>query len=90
MDIQFDPAKSEKNEAERGLPFGLVAGFDWDSALVAQDVRRTYPEARFFALGYIGARLHVVVFTPTATGVRVISFRKANAREVKRYEKAQP
>ena len=33
----------------------------------------------------IGDRLHVVVFTPVNGGVRVISFRKANKREVKAY-----
>ncbi|MCW9733807.1 hypothetical protein L5B97_10105 [Avibacterium sp. 20-15] len=32
------------------------------------------------------ARLHILVFTPIKTGIRVISFRKANAREVKKYE----
>ena len=35
--------------------------------------------------GLIGDRLHVVVFTPVNGGVRVISFRKANKREVKAY-----
>jgi uncharacterized DUF497 family protein len=30
-------------------------------------------------------RLHVLVFTETARGIRVISLRRANKREVKRY-----
>jgi uncharacterized DUF497 family protein len=34
----------------------------------------------------IEGRLHALVFTETVDGVRVISLRKANAREVKRYE----
>lgn len=85
MDIDFDPNKSAANEASRGLPFSMVADFDFSTALVALDVRRDYGEARYVALGYIGARLFVVVFTETATGVRVISFRKANDREAKRY-----
>jgi uncharacterized DUF497 family protein len=42
-------------------------------------------EARFFALGYIGNRLHALVFTSGAT-VRVISLRRAHKTEVKRYE----
>jgi uncharacterized protein len=33
--------------------------------------------------------MHVVCFAETADGIRAISFRKANAREVKRYAKAQ-
>ncbi|MBS0349815.1 MAG: BrnT family toxin [Proteobacteria bacterium] len=39
------------------------------------------------AVGFLGNRLHVLCFTPRKNGVRIISFRKANAREVKRYEK---
>ncbi|WP_413469058.1 BrnT family toxin [Pseudomonas lactis] len=38
------------------------------------------------AMGYIGDRLHVVVFTPRGDAVHVISFRKANKREVKNYD----
>ena len=36
----------------------------------------------------IGQRAHVVCFTPIEGGIRVISLRKANAREVRRYDKA--
>jgi len=34
----------------------------------------------------LGKRLHIVCFTETKDGIRIISFRKANNREVKRYE----
>jgi uncharacterized protein len=90
VEIEFDPSKSEANAASRGLPFSLVAGFDWTTALMIADTRHAYPEPRFLAHGRIGDRLHAVVFTPTAKGVRVISFRKANAREIKRYAQARP
>ena len=89
MEIEFDPAKSNGNVARRGLPFSLVAGFEWPTAVVLPDTRKAYPEPRFLALGMIGARLHVVVFTPTAEGVRVISFRKANSREGRKYDQAK-
>lgn len=48
----------------------------------------TAPERRFVALGLVGQRIHVVCFTPIDGGIRVISFRKANAREVRRHEQA--
>lgn len=83
--IDFDPAKSERNAKERGLPFTLVSEFDWETATYAEDARFPYPERRFYAIGYIGVRLHFLCFTPTEGGVRVISFRKANRREVTRY-----
>lgn len=88
MDISFDPEKSARNEAERGLPFSMVEDFIWDTALVATDERFDYGEDRWIALGYIGARLFVLVFTEIKDGIRVISFRKANAREAKRYAQA--
>lgn len=85
MLVTFDPAKSERNEAERGIPFSAAAEFDWSGALVAEDTRRDYGERRYQAVGFIGERLHVLVFTPRDQGVHVISLRRANGRERKRY-----
>jgi uncharacterized protein len=50
------------------------------------DTRPDYGEPRFIALGLIGNRPHVMVFTPRGDMVRIISLRKANAREITRYE----
>jgi uncharacterized protein len=86
VSISFDPLKNERNIAERGLSFELVAEFEWDSALVVEDVRRDYGERRFQALGIIMERLHAMVFTPRAGRVHVISLRKANRREIRLYE----
>lgn len=86
MRIDFDPEKSIKNERERNLPFDQAINFDWETAISYEDVRKQYPERRFVAMGYLGTRLHIICFTPIEDGVRVISFRKANSREVNRYE----
>ena len=85
MEITYDPAKNAFNIEWRGLPFDRVAELDWSSAVIVEDTRRAYGEPRYRAFGYIGERLHVVVFTPRGTAVHVISFRKANSREVKRH-----
>jgi uncharacterized protein len=85
MTVTFDPAKSERNVVERGVPFSLVIDFDWSAALVAEDARRDYGERRFQAVGFIGERLHVLVFTTRDQGVHVISLRRANERERSRY-----
>lgn len=91
MDISFDPAKSERNERERGLPFSLVEQQDWSDAMIEEDDRMDYGERRYRVLGYIGNRLYAAVFTPRAGKLHVISLRKANKREVKQYEQqAQP
>lgn len=88
MKIEFDQVKSEKNRQERNLPFEQAAEFDWAGASYAEDVRNPYPERRFVAVGYLGDRVHVLCFTSVPGGVRIISFRKANDREEKRYGKA--
>jgi uncharacterized DUF497 family protein len=85
--IGFDPAKNAANMASRGLPFELVEQLDWAHALMDEDTRKAYGERRFQVLGFIGERLHAVVFTPREGKVHVISLRKANSREVKRYAK---
>ena len=89
MRISYDPAKNEQNIRSRGLSFDSAADFDFEGALYAVDERREYGETRYIAIGMLGVRLHVLCFAETADGIRVISFRKANAREVKRYAKAQ-
>ena len=86
MHIEFDPAKNEANIRNRGLSFEMVNDFDFETALIWRDCRKTYPEVRFSALGLLDGRLHSVVFAEVTKGIRVISFRKANQREVTRYE----
>ena len=85
-DISFDPAKNERNIASRGISFEVAEQFEWDTAMIAQDLRKEYGERRFQAIGFIAGRLHAMVFTPRAGKVHVISLRKANRREMRRYE----
>ena len=88
MKIEFDSAKNDKNIADRKLPFEQAANFDFNTAVVRQDLRTAYPEVRLVAFGFLDARLHVLCFTPIDGGLRVISFRKANPREIRDYEQA--
>lgn len=85
MEITYDPAKNAVNIERRGLPFDLVADLDWSSAVMIEDTRKAYGERRFRVFGYIEERLYAVVFTPRGTAVHVISFRKANSREIKHH-----
>jgi uncharacterized DUF497 family protein len=89
MNIDFDPIKNERNIKERQLSFERVAEVDFNTALVFPDARKEYGETRFIALCYLDKRLHVLCFTETETGIRVISFRKANVREANRHGKPQ-
>jgi len=69
MGIEFDLAKNAKNIRERGLPFTLADEFDWTTAMIAPSSR--HGETRFFAIGYIGSRLHALVFSKSGATVRL-------------------
>ena len=86
MEIEFDPEKNARNIELRGIPFEEAVRFEWDSAVIIPDMRLDYGEPRFRAFGLIDDRLHALVFTPRQGAIRVISLRKANRREVLRYE----
>ena len=86
MRIRYDSRKNARNIAERGLSFERTADFAWETASIAEDDRKDYSERRFVAVGTLDGRLHVLCSTPSDDGIRVISFRKANERERKRYE----
>jgi uncharacterized protein len=86
VEIHFDPIKNAKNICERGLSFERVVEFDFETAEFTLDTRHDYGEIRYRALGFLDQRLHALVFVEIIGGIRVISFRKANKREVKRYE----
>ncbi|MBO0905557.1 BrnT family toxin [Jiella sonneratiae] len=90
--FEWDEAKRALNRAKHGVDFELARSLDRDVALIQPDLRRDYGEDRFQATGPIGTRLYVMIYTlrtDTSAGrdiVRVISLRKANDREVLRYE----
>ncbi len=92
MKVSFDPAKNTQNIEFRGLSFEQVLEFEFATAWIVVDDRKDYGEIRYRAIGFLAKQLHALVFTETETGIRVISFRKANHREEKRYDqtKAQP
>ena len=87
MNYDFDTAKDKSKLDKHGLSLADADGFEWETAVVCEDERQQYAEPRFEAKGYIGDRLHVMVFCLRADAVRVISLRKANKREEMSYAK---
>jgi uncharacterized DUF497 family protein len=92
MRITFDPVNNARNVAERGLPFERVADMEWEAAVSAEDVRRDYGEKRLRVLARLDGRLHVAIITVRGDVTHVISFRKANRKEVRWYaqERGRP
>ena len=87
MAITFDPAKNARNIAERGLPFERVAELEWDTAVIIEDARHDYGEPRLRVMARLDGRLCAAVVTPRGEDLGVISFRRANRREVRLYGK---
>lgn len=86
MRITFDPSKRERTLAERGLDFAQAAAvFDSDH-LTFEDDRQDYGERRLITIGRLTDRMVVLVWTPRGEARHVISMRKANDREQRRYE----
>ena len=91
--IDYDAAKDRENLRKHGLPLG-AAELLFDGPFVEEeDRRRDYGETRFIATGPIpsfGDRIFVVIYTWRESVRRIISFRKANDREVRKYRASHP
>ncbi|MFN9638369.1 MAG: BrnT family toxin [Synechococcaceae cyanobacterium] len=88
MRYDFDPGKDSSNLSKHGLSLAAAAELSWDAALVWVDDRTDYGEVRMVALAPIGEILFFVAFVDRETVRRIISFRRANRREVNHYVKA--
>lgn len=86
MNYAWDDAKAQSNLAKHGLAFADAMDFDWSTAFVEADQRYAYGEHRYRAYGPLYGRIVVLVFTMRSGACRIISLRKANSREVRRYE----
>ena len=86
MAFKFDLAKDAINRAKHGVALGDAAKLDWDRVLAKPDRRSDYGEPRQIGYGPIGHRLYCVVFVDRGDTRRIISLRKANNREIDRYE----
>ena len=85
-DFEWDPQKASLNLRTHHVDF-TTASLIWQGPVLERaDDRRDYGEARFIALGEVEERLLAVVFTWRRDVRRIISARKANAREQRLFD----
>jgi uncharacterized DUF497 family protein len=84
----WDDAKRALNLAKHKVEFAAAENFDWDYAHIEVDDREDYGELREIAWGFIGERLHVLVFTRRDDVIWIISLRKAEHRDLRKYAEA--
>lgn len=85
MEITYDPLKNKVNQLKHGIALSRAVDFEWDDAVFWRDERLEYGEVRYSGLGMIANRLYFIVFVERNNALRIISLRKANKREVRRY-----
>jgi uncharacterized DUF497 family protein len=87
--FEWDGRKAARNAAKHGVPFEYAVRVFLDPhRLDSEDIRRNYGEERRLTLGEIERRLFVVAYTLRGNVVRLISARKANEREQRKYDEA--
>lgn len=89
LKIEFDAAKRQAIIDNRGLDMARGGEIFAGATLTIPDDRRDYGEPRFITIGRLDGRMVVAVWTPRGHGKssrrRIISLRKANAREQTSY-----
>ena len=84
-DYEWDEDKSRQNLSRHGLSFHDAEAVFAGPCVTFEDTRRDYGEPRFIAIGLLRGRTVVIAHTPRGGRTRVISMRKANSREARRY-----
>lgn len=87
MEFEWNPGKAAANERKHEVSFdeAMTVFADWQS-LTIPDPAHSEEEDRFIILGASSwARVLVVSHTHRAQNVRIISARRANARERRLY-----
>lgn len=85
--FEWDADKARANLAMHKVPFEWAREIFTGPTLNIVDARQDYGETRIISIGEVEGRCLVVVHTPRSGRIRIISARKANQREQKRYYK---
>jgi uncharacterized DUF497 family protein len=85
--FEWDEQKAERNQFKHSVNFLFATrAFDDENRLTVIDHRYDYGETRYTTPAKIENLVYVVAFTLRLSNIRLISARKANKKEVKRYE----
>ena len=86
MEFEWDQKKADENFAKHKIDFEEATEIFDDSYLIEESSdSQIYEEVRFKTIGQIGSHICVVVYTPRGKRTRLISARRANKQERRRY-----
>ena len=87
MEFGWHATKRDKTTADRGIDFvRMMLGWSDPRRRIAEDRRKDYGEKRFNMLANIQGRVYHITYTQRGSVTWIISARKANRREQRRYE----
>ena len=89
MRLTHDQSDYQKNLLAHGILLTLADHIQWDALVVLDDTRQPYDETRKIGYAPVDQRLYCVVFVDREESRHIISLRRANSREVARYEQSQ-
>lgn len=91
MEFEWDDKKAESNFAKHGILFEEAIEIFYDEdRLIEKDNRFDYGENRYKTLGKISQRVFIVIYVEKHENlIRIISARKANKREVRKWQLLQ-
>ena len=84
--IEFDVVKREITLFARGLDMARANEIFESPHMDQVDCRKNYDEVRVLSFGYLDNLPVVVVWTYRGIERRIISLRRANEREIKKYQ----
>ena len=90
MRFTWDEAKRRANLAKHGLDFKDAWRVFEDEVVMLEDDRFDYGEDRYVTIGVLRNELVSIVHTWEDDTIRLISMRKASARERDIYARGQP
>jgi uncharacterized DUF497 family protein len=91
MGFEWDDNKNAINEAKHGISFEEATDvFDDPDHIVEESTQPEHGEARFLAIGQVGAYLTTVIFTYRQGNQRIISARRAKRSERGKYRQGPP
>ena len=85
MRLIYHPRKRTETLAERGLDFEDARHLFDGARLQLEDDRFDYGETRWQTIGWLNDDMVMVVWTPRGPARHIISMRKCNAKERRRY-----
>jgi len=85
MEFEWDEAKRQANITKHGIDFYDAMVALEDAPVMIADERKDYGERRCIAAGEANGHMLIVIFTIRNGVFRIISARKANSRERRKY-----